>query len=582
MSANFSRVESGTTTFVPPLGQPDPSADLSKLDRILNGPLDSGIQRQMAGKHLLENADQYADSPVDWEERPKGKEYDFWNKETGVADKPKDPRLKKDKGGEDAGKADGPANPRTLEEHFKAEDAEANKKKAEAFGEQPKPYDRDKYYDKNKGHLDAGRATDWLNEKAYETKVRDNEREKLGNDGGSGKASSDGGESFLKKPFTDPEFKRGGLSAETQYGNYTPKLREGAFSNVEVQRDAWHAGHEQVKRLNGGEGYTQTNRGLWTLTEEAKKGGTASFGMGTRAEFANVFDLPGSGEATVRSNALAGFESSAGGKMKFKPQETNISAGAEVRAGLFGEVGGSYRPVTWEPKIFGAPINLSPEIAGEGRVFTGGELGAGFKAGWRLTPDPATGRMSPEAGIEAKGSAFIGGKAEGEGSVGLAGVGNVGGSVAGLYGVGAEGKAKLGLAKDEKGRTKLKFELKGALALGLGLGAGIKGEINIDGLMRFGANVARVNREAIHKVSEGVKTAVNTVKNAAENAFDRTKAFAENAVEKTKEVANTVVDKTKEVAKTAVEKVKEVGEKIGDGVEKAAKKVGSFFKGLFK
>ena len=85
MSANFSRVESGTTTFVPPLGQPDPSADLSKLDRILNGPLDSGIQRQMAGKHLLENADQYADGAVDWEERPKGKEYDFWNKETGVA-----------------------------------------------------------------------------------------------------------------------------------------------------------------------------------------------------------------------------------------------------------------------------------------------------------------------------------------------------------------------------------------------------------------------------------------------------------------------------------------------------------------
>jgi hypothetical protein len=623
MSANFSRVDqSSTTPLAPTPGQPDPYADLGKLGEILNGPLDSGIQRQMAGKHLLENADQYGEGgPVDWEERNKGLGTDFWSKESGVADKPKDPRLKKDKGTDGAGdgkvkgeEADKP--PKTLEEHFRAEDkAEKkaenqaeDKKKAAAFDEKPKPYDAEAYYKKNPGHLDGGRATDWLNEKAYETKVRNNEREKQGNGGdlgkGSDKPGANDGESFLKKPFTDADVKRTGLSAETAYGNYTPELREGTFSNVEVQRDAWHKGHEQVKRLNGGEGYTQTNRGLWTLTEESKKGGTGSFGMGTRAEFANNFDLPGSGEATVRANGLAGFESSAGSKMKFSPQTTNVSAGAEARVGVFGEVGADYRPVTWEPKIFGAPINLSPELSGAGRVFNGAEVGAGFKAGWRMLPDPVTGKMSPEAGIEAKGSAFIGGKAEGEASVGLAGVGNVGGSVAGLYGLGAEGKAKLGLAKDDKGRTKLKFELKGALALGLGLGAGIKGEINIDGLMRFGANVARVNREAIQKVSEGVKTAVNTVKTGvetavnktkeavntavdtvkkgAENALNRTKAFAENAAAITKEAAKTVADKAKEVVHTAVEKVKDVGEKIGDGVKKAAEKVGGFFKGLFK
>ena len=586
MSANFPRVDNTTTTLVPPPEQPDPFANRSKLDQILNGPLDSGLHRQMAGKHLLEDADQYGNNPYDWEERPKGISSDLWSKEMGVADKPKDPRLKKDKDGEGDGKVkgEGAEKPRTLEELFKAEDKE-NKKKADAFDEKPKPYDRDKYYDKNQGHLDGGRFTDWLNQQAYETKVRNQEAEKRAENGdtkgGSGKTGPKEGESFAKKPFADPEVKRTGISAETHYGNYTPELREGPFSNVQVQRDAWHLGHEQVNRLNGGEGYTQTNRGLWTLTEEAKKGATASFGMGTRAEFANVYDLPGSGQATVRANGLAGFESSAGGKFKFKPHETNISAGAEMRAGVFGEVGGTYRPVTWEPKIFGAPINLSPEVSGAGRVFTGGELGGGFKAGWRLTPDPVTGKMSPEAGIEAKAAAFVGGKAEAEGTVGLAGVGNVGGSVAGLYGVGAEGKAKLGLAKDEQGRTKLRFELKGALALGLGLGFGIKGEINVDGLMRFGANFVRANREFFNNIGEGAKTAFNTVKRGVETAFNKTKEAVNTAVEKTKEVVNTAVEKGKEVVNTVVDKGKEIVDKVGDGLKDAGKKIGGFFKKLF-
>ena len=45
MSASFPRVDNSPTNFVPPLGQPDPSANLGKLGEILNGPLDSGIQR---------------------------------------------------------------------------------------------------------------------------------------------------------------------------------------------------------------------------------------------------------------------------------------------------------------------------------------------------------------------------------------------------------------------------------------------------------------------------------------------------------------------------------------------------------
>ena len=145
MSASFPRVDNSPTNFVPPLGQPDPSANLGKLGEILNGPLDSGIQRQMAGKHLLQDADQYAEGPVDWEERNKGLGSELWSKESGVADKPKDPRLKKDKGTDGDGggkvKGEGADKPQTLEELFKAEDKADEKKKAAAFDEKPKPYD---------------------------------------------------------------------------------------------------------------------------------------------------------------------------------------------------------------------------------------------------------------------------------------------------------------------------------------------------------------------------------------------------------------------------------------------------------
>lgn len=592
MSTTLNRPELDPTAFSPPPAANDPLANVpGKLGDILRngGPLDSGIQRHMAGKHILENADQYTDSPVQWEEAPKTNEFDLWNKESGVADKPKDPRLKKDKAADP---------PNTLEEHFKAED----KQNKQADGGD-KPYDRDKYYDKNKGHLDGGQATDWLNQKAYETKTREQAKE-AGNDSG-------------KSSFTETSVKRTGLSADTQYGNYTPNLKESALSNEEIRRKAWHAGHEDVNRLNGGAGYTQTNAGVWTLDEKAKNAGTGSVGAGARGEIANVIDLPGSGELTLKANGMAGFEASGGGKAKFKATDTTLTGGGEARVGAAGEFGGTYRPATFEPKIFGAPINLSPEVNWAGRVFNGAEAGASAKAGWKLVPDPTTGKMSPEAGVEVKGSAFAGGKAEGEATVGLGGVGNVGGSVAGLYGIGAEGKAKIGLAKDESGKTKLKFELKGALALGLGLGAGFKGEINVDGLIRFASNLAKANRAVLNKISQGVNTvkqgfstavnateaaahkvkdfAVNTankVKNGVETAVNATKTAlgsAMNAVKNgvtdvvdgAKNVANTVVDKAKDVAEKVVDKVKDVAEKVGDGIKEGAKKVGKFFKGLF-
>ncbi|MDR7149937.1 hypothetical protein J2W49_001892 [Hydrogenophaga palleronii] len=634
MSATFSRIETEPTAYVPPLPPPEGQTDTpGKLGTYLRdgGALDSGIHRQMAGKQLLENADQYADNPVEWEEAPKGKELEFWDKSSGVVDKPKDPRLKKDKDGDGGVKNDSTTKSSTLGELFEAEDRK-NQQTTESSGNKSKPYDRDKYYDKNPGHLDGGRATDWLNQKSYETKLREKEAEKAA--AGDTPSKSAGAKGDDKSLFTDPSIKRTGLSADTHYGNYTPELREGPLSDHEIRRDAWHAGHEKVNRLNGGAGYSQTNAGVWTLEEKKKNAGTGSVGVGARAEIANNIDVAGSGELTLRANGMAGFEGSGGGKFKVGAAQTTLNAGAEARVGAAGEFGGTYRPVTFEPKILGAPINLSPEINWAGRGFNGAEVGAGFKSGWRMVPDPMSGKMSPEAGIEAKAAAFVGGKAEGEATVGLGGVGNVGGSVAGLYGLGAEGKAKVGLTKDESGKTKLKFELKGALALGLGLGLGVKGEINIDGLMRFADNLVKANQAFLNKVGHGAQTAINTVKQGvstavadvkqvANKAFDTVKDVANTVVDKVKEaatktlkegvstaaveakqvankavdtvkkvtnkavdtvkdVANTAVDKVKEVAAPVVEEIKDVAEKVGDGIKEGAKKVGGFFKGLFK
>jgi hypothetical protein len=604
MSIPLSRPEANPTAFNPALTPPEgPGETPGTLGDILRngGALDSGIHRQMAGKHLLENADQYTDNPVDWEEAPKSKEHEFWDKDSGVTSKPKDYRLKKDKEGDGAVKDDSTSKSSTLGELFEAEDRK-NHQTTESPGDKPKPYDRDKYYKKNPGHLDGGSATDWLNQKSYETKLREKEAEKAA--AGDTPSKPAGAKGDDKSLFTDPSIKRTGLSADTHYGNYTPELREGPLSDHEIRRDAWHAGHEKVNRLNGGAGYSQTNAGVWTLEEKKKNAGTGSVGVGARGEIANNIDVAGSGELTLRANGMAGFEGSGGGKFKFGAEQTTLNAGAEARVGAVGEFGGTYRPVTFEPKILGAPINLSPEINWAGRGFNGAEVGAGFKSGWRMVPDPMSGKMSPEAGIEAKAAAFVGGKAEGEATVGLGGVGNVGGSVAGLYGLGAEGKAKVGLTKDESGKTKLKFELKGALALGLGLGAGIKGEINIDGLMRFADNLVKANQVFLNNVKHGAETAINsvkqgvstaaaeakqvankavdTVKNVTNKAVDTVKSVANTAVDKVKEVAAPVVDKVKEVAAPVVNEIKDVAEKVGDGIKEGAKKVGGFFKGLFK
>jgi len=595
MSSQFPRVTSDPTLFVPP--QPEPANDPFALvpgklgDFLRNGgPVESSIHRQMASKYLLDDMDAQPEGadPFDWEEGQKYKSFDKipvpkklqgvfgtdkleLNGESGVVEKPKDPRLKKDKDGDKTEvEGKGKNEPRTLQELMDEE--KARQKKESAFDETP--YDKKKYYDKNSQHLDLGRATDWVNQKAYETKLRDQqlEAEKEARKSGDPSVKDDKPSEkpgLFKDRFDKTDVKRTGISAETHYGSYTPELREGPFSNIEIERHSTHLGHEEVKRLNGGRGYSQTNAGMWGMTEETKRGGTVGGGMGARAEIVDVIDT-GAGDLTVRANGLAGAEGSAGGKFKTKPLDTNISGGAEIRAGLFGEAGVNYRPVEWEPKLLGAPINLSPEIEGTGRVFTGGELGAGAKMGWRFIPDPVSGKMSPEIGIEAKGAAFIGGKAEGEAMVGLSDIGRVGGSAAALYGVGVEGKAALGLTKDDKGRTRLKGELKLGAALGLGASFGVKFDINIDGIMRFGGNLIKANKAFFNKVGRTFNGATHKVAETAKKA-----------VNKVKETTKKVVDDVKKFGNDVGNKVEEVANKVGDGVKKAAKKVKNFFKKLF-
>jgi len=585
MSSQFStQLPAGPATLPPPGPPgPDPFAPFGKLGDILRqgGPLETSIQRQMASKMLLDNLDAMPEgaTPYDWDEADKTKSLSakdlglkWLEGEGGVSDKPKDPRLKKDKQAVDGEPEDGkPKDP------------------ADPFGD--KPYKSSQYYEKNKGHLDFGGFTDYVNQQAYKTKLRDEaaEKEKAAGKSGTRPDASHGsdGKDTPAKPFYADRFdhvdgKRTGISADTQFGNFTPELRDGPWSKEEIRRNSAHLGYEKFNSFNNGAGFTQANAGAWGLTEEAKRGGTVGGGLGLRGEAINVIPTSSNGgQLTLRGTGLLGAEANAGGKAKFKPYDTNLSGGFETRVGMFGEAGVAYRPVGWQPTILGAPVNLSPEVAATGRVFQGGELGAGAKMGWRFVPDPVSGKMTPEIGMEAKGAAFAGGKAEAEGSVGLADVGSIGASGAVMYGVGVEGKAGLGLRRDDQGRLRLKGEFKVGAALGLGFGWGFKFDVNIDGLARFGQNLAKANREFFQKIGIGVNKGVTAVQQAFGKVGDFAKKTVDNVKQGVENVANKVADGVKDVTNKVVDGVKDVANKVGDGVKSAAKKVGNFFKKLF-
>jgi len=534
MSSQSPRVDGDSTAFFTPLRDPlaDPSQSRNvKLGDILRqgGPLDSGM-RQLGSKLFSADVDEHANGevcgePFDWQRLQKTKVFGQ-DGESGTAGLPTNLRLKQDR---DAGKPrEGGKTGNGLTELREWVGDDGAPKKADAFG--TKVSEGKLEYSKDVRQFERKRTSEWSNEKTGgHTQTGEKSPGAPGRNNG-----------FTRDRTYDrteePTRKRAPLSAETHYGNYTPDLRDGR-GNDEVKRNTWKSGHEDVDLLNGGNGSSKTNAGLWTVTQETKRGGTAAFGMGMQGEVVDVIKA-GPGELTLRANGLFGMETSAGGKFSLSPRDVELSAGAELRAGAFGEAGFGYRPVTWEPKLFGVPIDLSPELEGAGRVFAGGELGGGIKAGWRLKTDPVTGKTVPEAGIEAKANAFAGGKAEGDASVGVSGLGKVGGSAAALGGVGVEGKASLGMKRDPGGHRKLKFELKAGAALGVGASFGVKGEIDLEGLLRFFEGVGKAGKKVVNKVGGAFKGAARKVK---EGVTSVTKAIAETttkAVDKVKSFFN--------------------------------------------
>ena len=530
MSSQSPRVERDSTAFFTPLRDPlaDPSQSRNaKLGDMLRqgGPLDSGM-RQLGSTLFSGDVDEHANKevcgePFDWRRLQKTKVFGP-DGESGSAGLPTNLRLKQDK---DAGQPhDGgkPGSGLTELREWVAE--EGAPKKTDAFS--PKLSDGKLEYAKDVRQFERRRTNEWSNEKTGgstqpDAKTPDATRRNTG---------------FTRDRTTDrtdePTRKHAPLSAETHYGNYTPDLREGR-ANDDVKRNTWKSGHEDVNLLNEGNGSSKTNAGLWTVTQETQRGGTAAFGMGMQGEAVDVIKA-GPGELTLRANGLFGMETSAGGKFSLSARDVELSAGAELRAGAFGEAGFGYRPGTWEPKLFGVPIDLSPELEGAGRVFAGGELGGGIKAGWRLKTDPATGKTVPEAGIEAKANAFAGGKAEGDASVGVSGLGKVGGSAAALGGVGVEGKASLGVKREPGGHRKLKFELKAGAALGVGASFGVKGEIDLEGLLRFFEGVGKAGKKVVDKVGGAFKGAARKVKDGVTGAAKAIAKTATNAVDKVK------------------------------------------------
>jgi hypothetical protein len=525
MSPQFPRVNGDPNVLLLPLDPTtgDPFAGVrGKLGEFLRGggPLDGVIHREMGSQELLDNgrAPPEGPSPFDWQEVLK---YRFAEKtdENGAAYKPRDLRLAQDKNSEktqDGGKT---GNELLMLREWVNEDGE--QKKADPSNTKTKGKLE---YSKDLSQFERKRTTEWSNEKTnnHTQPERQHKPEKQADAKTPDAGRRNNGFARDRTDETGP--KRAPLSAETNYGNYTPDITDGS-GKEDVKSKTWKSGHEDVNRLNDGNGSSKTNAGLWTLTQETKTGGTAAFGMGMQGEIVDVIKA-GPGELTLRANGLFGMETSAGGKFSLSPENFELSAGAEMRAGLFGEAGFGYRPVNWQPKIFGSLIDLSPEVEGAGRVFAGGELGGGIKAGWRLKTDPKTGKTVPEAGIEAKANAFAGGKAEGDASVGVGSVGKVGGSAAALGGVGVEGKASLGVKKDQSGRRKLKFELKAGAALGVGASFGVKGEINLEGLLSFVEGVVKGGKKAVNKVGKAFKGAADKVR---EGFTDFTEAIGKTA-----------------------------------------------------
>lgn len=602
MSAQFPLRGSDPNAAIPLAPNPtldDPFGNVpGKIGDLLrsDSPLNSGLRNATASKHLLEHTDQLEDGPINFVEPPKTQEFDLGKeKGTGISAKVKDPRLKnKDKDKTQADGADGDS---------KAEGKDKKDKKDKDPLE-AKPYDHDEFYKKNPNQLHFGGVSDFLNQKAYETSLRKAQQEaaeKAAKEGKQGDASpwgltpqgpqprADGG---WKDRVATPQYKQTGLTSDNlAYGNNTPKLSENPWLETkEITRDASNLGYRQTTELNGGKGYSQVTAGTWGLNERVSKGGelqdadkgsTFSGGAGVRTDLATVVDA-GPGQAMFQLNTLAGAEGSAGMKFKAGPLATQVAVGAEGRVGMYSEGAVTYRPVNFEPKIFGAPINLSPEISTGGRVSpVGAEAGASAKIGYSFIPDPTTGKLTPQIGADLKASAFAGGMAEGDVGVGIGGIGKVGVTYGALYGIGAFGKAKLGLEKDG-GKSKLRFDFKFGAALGVGTSFGFKGEINVDGLMRFGANLVKANKAVFRSISRGFNNGLAAAREAASKALDGVKNAAHTVANKVKETANKVADKVKETAQKAADAVKETAEKAVDAVKDVGNKIADGAKKVFK
>ncbi|MGF1526643.1 MAG: hypothetical protein ACFCBW_07615 [Candidatus Competibacterales bacterium] len=232
------------------------------------------------------------------------------------------------------------------------------------------------------------------------------------------------------------------------------------------------------------------------------------------------------------------------------------AAGIEGQAGvrvLSGQLGG--KAATDFDALRIGETDINPSVEAGAKAYVGAE--ARGQASVSFTPT--------NLGAKVGGEAFAGAKAAAYGAVGLGEVGKVGGGVEAYAGVGVKGEAKL---EFEDG--KLSFGLSAGAALGVGLGAEVKVELDFSAIADLGSEAIK---GAIGIANSAINTAMELGQDLGEQFGEWAEtfsAFAQDQIDNFTDMVsngfNTVTDGIEHIGNTIAQGVENFGNTLADGI----------------
>ncbi|MGF1528045.1 MAG: hypothetical protein ACFCBW_14810 [Candidatus Competibacterales bacterium] len=190
-------------------------------------------------------------------------------------------------------------------------------------------------------------------------------------------------------------------------------------------------------------------------------------------------------------------------------------------------------------------VDFNPSVGVGGKAYVGAE--ARGQAAVSFTPT--------NMGAKVGGEAFAGAKAAVYGEVGAGDLGKLGGGVEGYAGAGIKGEAKLEL---EDG--KFKFALSGGAALGLGLGAEVKAEVD------FSA-AADLATGAVKEAAGSVATLASGALDLADRALDKAPEYLRRAEDAVGDKVDNFVADSRELAARTRDLVENKVDNFVDGAQ---------------